>query len=197
MPGKEEERYSDMQKRAFVFLLLVVAALFSSTLYVQPTYACDCIGPSPQGALQGSDAVLTGKVLSETQTKRDKEGGGSYIEHDFLAQVLSTYKGVETQQVHVFFATDFITVDGQGVMTICDRPGLLAGETYFIYAYSDNESKLAIDNYACSRTTLLVWANEDKQVLGPGRLPREAANIPGAGELGGMSYLHLGLFFYF
>lgn len=181
-----------MRKRVIPILLTTLMLLISSMLHTQPVSACVCYPPSPQEALQESDAVLVGKVISETKTRRTNNDGSSYMERDYLVEVVSIYKGVQTQQIHIVFATNFEDASGQGYITSCDRAELYRGETYFIYAFTNDAGKLEVANYTCERTRPLSLADEDKQVLGPGRAPGEVASMPGASELGNISIVTVG-----
>ncbi len=171
-----------MQKRAFAFLLMVVATLSGSMSQIQPAYACTCGPMTPQEQMQRSDAVFVGKVISIESTQRAIDNGGAYIEQDYLVEVLSTYKGVETQQVHVFLAAGFMTADGSIITSSCDRPGFTEGETYFIYATRDGQSRLEASNGTCSRTGLVSFAADDITQLGPGRTPLQPVGMPVVGE---------------
>lgn len=176
-------------KRVTALALLSVALLLSTQLF-RPSfaYACSCAMPVPNGPFVDSAAVFSGKVISDTDRKRSTADGGSYVEHIYLFEVLSAWKGLMSPRVTIYSLSDFVNPQGLSVIG-CEGKGFDVGKTYLVYAYRDNaqtpntgQGRLSSSVNACSRTGLLSLAGEDLKVLGQGQQPLRQAAPPLLGQ---------------
>lgn len=165
-------------KRASVFAFPAIALLVSLQL-LRPShaYACSCGKPPPSVRLADSNAVFSGTVLRDTQQKHSASDGGSYIEHAYLFEVMSTWKGVTSSRVTIYFETDFVSPEGFSIRG-CEAKGFDVGQTYLVYAYKDvgitpyeGRGRLSSSINFCSGTGPLNLADQDLKVLGAGQQP--------------------------
>jgi hypothetical protein len=107
--------------------------------------------------------------------------GGYHIEHDYLIEVIATYKAIYTELVHAYYQTNFTSADDTPITTSCDRPGFEVGETCFIYAFLDHDRRLGAYLGGCALTRLFEEADISLKALGPGTKPGALLGMPVAG----------------
>ena len=163
----------------------LAAAVVGVVFGVATAFGCSCvtIGESLNNqvanAYNQASVVFTGKVVALEYQK-----GISVENHDAFLKSRGQQPDYETQVVKFeidswwktelppifFLATDETkSPDGTGSGSSCDY-GFEIGKTYIVYAAGRGRETR---NNACSRTGPLNRAQEDLNLLGPGKKPRD------------------------
>ena len=145
-------------------LALTVAFALQGTVAADSAYACSCGTPTPERALQRSDAVFAGEVLS-VEAGELARGPGPPSLGKVLFEPSKVWKGEPRGPAVVY---------GQGAGAMCGL-NFEKGEGYLVYAYrgtKDPDSPLHTG--LCSRTNPLEGAVSDLRALGApvDRLPQ-------------------------
>jgi len=152
-----------MKHRVIFFILQI----FISFGFSVSAYACSCENQStPADALQNSDAVFSGKVISIAElNKGDFRSSSDPLIIKFEADTV--WKGPDTQTITVFTAASSASCGFE----------FQEGKSYLVYANGDYSS---LDVSLCSRTTLFANAYEDLKSIGNGIKPQDTPPEPPA-----------------
>ncbi|MGG1663007.1 hypothetical protein [Brevibacillus sp. NRS-1366] len=160
-----------MQVRTLLAAIFAVFVAFSFLFHPLPASACSCAPPpDPQTAKDQAAAVFTGKVIQVSERSDWRKwipfgNRPSRDGFDVVLEVQSAWKGVDHTRV-------LITTSGFGGS--CGVPFQI-GTEHLIYAYYWESDEL--ETNICTRTTPLINASEDLQVLGPGSVPSNSSGI--------------------
>lgn len=136
-------------------------------------WACSClVPPPPQEALERSEAVFTGKVM--TVTKPEAPVGSSAAPVRVLFEVTETWKGTDQSQAIVRTAMDSASCGFH----------FEEGKEYLVYAQKGPMGHW--ETNICTRTVELAHAQEDLAALGEGSAPAHVVDLEG--ELKGASW---------
>jgi hypothetical protein len=138
--------------KRFLFLLSIAVLGFSADTGL----ACTC-APSPSAAheLKRATAVFSGKVV---KVEKHNEAAGIFARVEAVFKVSRVWKGVENETVSVFTSS---------MSTACGYR-FQKGLTYLVYAYGNEDGKLATS--ICARTARFEDWHEDFEELGPGNI---------------------------
>lgn len=133
----------------------IFAAVIMVVSLTPTARACSCMesGP-PCQAYWPASAVFTGQVIEIITFTSDQENFRGYPQKLVRFAVSQTFRGVSGMTVET------ITGNGGGD---CGYP-FKVGQTYLVYAYSDQKSN-KLHASICSRTRLLSEASEDLEYL--------------------------------
>lgn len=150
---------------SLVIRVALIVPLISLLLLLHPeqSYACTCLPPdSPSAELSTSAAVFMGRVVSVREFERD-DGIWSSIDPTAIEFAVSkVWKGLS-------YETMFLTTRRSDVS--CGFP-FVEGEIYVVYSRDGSTVSL------CSRTRLLLHAQQDLAELGEGHVPTSGTIAP-------------------
>ena len=159
---------------AVVSPILVGLALMVGLLWTLgnpgPVHACKCVQPgSPSEELEKFSAVFAGRVVS-IQHSYDPDGVSVSSEDRSTVgiEVSAVWKGVVHEDM-------YITIPPTGGS--CGF-SFIEGEEYIVYAYDSPYADGGYTAGICSRTALLVQAQEDLDALGEGHAPQAGQGGP-------------------
>ena len=147
-----------MRRRRVKFAIWILGAGWLFGLVPEPACACSCVeNPPPLAALQESDAVFTGFVLSVEELNRGLlRSSADRVEVTF--RVTEAWKGVDSDRVKLRTAAAEASCGFEFVV----------GMPYIVYAY---ETANGLSTGLCTRTTDLALAADDLAALGKGMVP--------------------------
>ncbi|MGE7884623.1 cobalamin biosynthesis protein CbiN [Bacillus sp. NPDC094077] len=146
-------------KRILRMLPVVIICIF--IIFLDKSYACDCINVSAEDAFKKNDVVFEGKVIEVGR----KEGVGTEI----LFEVKNIWKGTSSSQIIIY------TNGGD-----CAFHFLEGGE-YLVFSSKRGEEKY-LYTHSCSGTKRLDEAEVEKTALShiaKGSVPTKKVNLKG------------------
>ena len=164
-----EKRWLEAVSPVLLGLVLIVGVLWTLG-NPGPVHACKCAQPgSPSEELEKFSAVFAGRVVS-IQNSYDPDGVSVSPEDRTTVgiEVSTVWKGIVHKDM-------YITTPPTGGS--CGF-SFIEGEEYIIYAYDSPYADGGYTAGICSRTALLVQAQEDIDALGEGQVPQAEVGGP-------------------
>ena len=164
-----EKRWLAAVSSVLLGLVLIVGAVWILG-NPGPVHACKCSQPgSPAEELEKFSAVFTGRVVSIQHSYDPDEVPVSPEDRTTVGlEISDVWKGIVHEDMHI---TTPPTGGSCGF-------SFIEGEEYIVYAYDSPYADGGYTAGICSRTALLVQAQEDLDALGEGYAPQAGQGGP-------------------